>query len=90
VRQERIDAGLGRGRIEDELRFAVLLQDSVVATHHNRAIGIAAGDHTQTEEPQVHEKRQQRSPEKKENEAQENSPEPLSEDRRRKCHEARL
>lgn len=43
MRKQGVDAGLGLGRIEDELRFTVLLQNGIVMVHGYRTVGGSAG-----------------------------------------------
>lgn len=54
VWKQRIDAALWRRRVEDELGLAVLLQDGVIVSDHDRTVGIAVCPDSKTEEAEVY------------------------------------
>lgn len=45
VRKRGVDAGLSLRRIENQIRFAIFLQDGVIVIDRYRAVCIAVGGH---------------------------------------------
>lgn len=91
MREQSIDAGLRRWRIEDELRLPVLLEHSVVVTHHDRAIGIPTGSQANPKDSEVHAKGQNSGCRTNENRPENDPPDPLPKLLDRELtHEARL
>ena len=90
VRIERIDTGLGRGRVENELCLPVLLKHGIIVAHDNRAVGIAVGSNSQSEQAEIDTKCDDRSREEEEKQAHKGLPKPLPKFRCRQRHEARL
>lgn len=87
---ERIDAGLRRGRIEDELGLPVLLLHGVVMTHHNGSVRFAVRRHTQPEQAKIDAKRENGRSKDEDDHAEKDSSQQFSEFRRCQRHEARL
>ncbi len=51
-----MNAGFGPRRVEDELRLPVFLQNSVIAIHYDRAVGVAVGSHANAENAEINAK----------------------------------
>ena len=91
VGEQSVDAGFGLGRIEDELSFPILLQDSVVMVHDDGTVGVAIEGQANVEEGEIHAKREYRCGQNAHKRGSENSPQPLPEiGDRGLIHEAEL
>jgi len=90
MRKEGIHTGLGRGRIEDELRLPILLLHGIGTTHDDRAVGFAVRSHPQAEQAEVNSERQNTRSQYTDNRTHKDSLEPLPEFGRCQRHEARL
>lgn len=85
-----MDTALGRRRIEDELRLAILLLHSVGMTNHDGVVWITVRGNAQTEQTRVDPKGEDRRPQDNEQCAHNGLPEPLPEFGRCQRHETRL
>jgi hypothetical protein len=91
VRKCSVDARLGLWRIENQIRFAILLQNGVVVIDRYRAVRSAVGDDTNVEHGEIQGVDQGRRPKNCEQHGDEESSNPLPEGWRRSLiHEARL
>jgi len=91
VREQSVDAGFRLGRIEDELGFPVLLQDSVVMVDDHGSVGVAVQGQANVEDGEIHAKRQYRCGQNAQKRGSETTPQPLSEiGSRGLIHEAEL
>ncbi len=70
MREQRIDATLGCGRIEDELSFPVFLGYGVITADHYRAIRIAVGGNAKAKQAEIDHKRQDCGPESEEQDSE--------------------
>ena len=77
-----MNTGFRRRRIEDELRLAVLLQNCIVASYHNRAVRIPIRGQAQAKHRKVCSESHQRRRKNKEDDAEEDSPEAISQSER--------
>jgi hypothetical protein len=90
VWKEGVHAGLRARRVEDELRLPILLQDGVVMSDDYRTVRIPIRDHAQAEQTKINCKRQKARPENREDCAQKNLPQSISEIGHSLVHDARL
>ena len=91
VRKQGVDAGFRLGRIEDELGFPVLLQDSVVMVDDHGSVGVAVQGQANVEDGEIHAKRQYRCRQNAQKRGSETTSQPLSEiGSRGLIHEAEL
>ena len=89
--EQSINAGFGLGRIEDELSFPILLQNSIVMVHDDGTVGVAVQGEANVEEGEIHAKREYRCGQNAQKRGSENSPQPLPEiGDRGLIHEAEL
>ncbi len=52
-------AGFGPGRVEDELRLPVFLENGVVAIHYDRTVSVPVGSHANAENAKIDAKREE-------------------------------
>ena len=78
MREDCMSTGFRRRRIEDELRLAVLLQNRIVASYHNRAVRIPIRGQAQAKHHKVCSESHQRRRKNKEDDAEEDSPKAVS------------
>lgn len=78
MREQRVNAGLGLGRVEGQGCLSVLLQDGVVVIHHHRTVRIPGRRRPYPQDYIVEDVRQRRSRHYRENDGHETSPEPHS------------
>ena len=91
VGEQSVDAGFGLGRIEDELSFPILLQDSVVMVHDDGTVGVPVPGQANAENGEIHAKREYRCGQNAQKRGSENSQQPLPEiGDRGLIHEAEL
>jgi len=79
VGEQSVDAGFGLGRIEDELSFPILLQDSVVMVHDDGTVPVAVQCQTNVEDGEIHAKREYCCGQNAQKRGSENSLQPLPE-----------
>jgi len=73
-----VDAGLGRWRIEDELRLAVFLGHRVVTSHNDHAIGVPVRSKAEAKDRKVHAEGKQRRSQDEEDDREKDPPEAVS------------
>ncbi len=77
--KQSIDTGFRLGRIEDQLRLAVLLQNGVVVIHDHRSVSIAVGRSPDPEDGKVEAECQKSSCQDRDQRRQEEPPQSFPE-----------
>jgi len=89
VGKKCVHTGLGSRRIEDELGFAVLLQDGIVVADHDRAIRISIRRDPHSKKKEISAKRKHCCRTQEQDDTKEDAPEAIPQIERLR-HEARL
>jgi len=82
----RVHASLRCGRVKDELRLSVLLRNRIVASHDDRSVWIPIRSHSQPEQTQINDKREDGRSQQEQKQAQKYSSKSLPEFRRCERH----